>query len=38
MFGAYYSQTQKSVPTSEKTLQNGKLKMTHERGTCGLGF
>jgi hypothetical protein len=24
--------------TSKKTLPNAKLRMTHERRTCGLGF
>ncbi len=29
----------KSIPTtSRKALSNAKLKVTHERGTCGLGF
>jgi hypothetical protein len=38
MFGGYCSQTQQSIPTtSKKTLSNAKL-ITHERGTCGLGF
>ncbi len=39
MFGNNCSQTQQSNPTiSKKTLSNVKLKMAHERGTCGLGF
>jgi hypothetical protein len=28
----------KSIPTSRKALSNAKLRVTHERGTCGLGF
>jgi hypothetical protein len=39
VFGNNCSQTQQSNPTiSKKTLSNVKLKMAHERGTCGLGF
>jgi hypothetical protein len=39
MFGNNCSQTKHSNPTtSKKTLPNAKQRMTHKRGTCGLGF
>jgi len=38
MFGDYCNQTQQFVPTSKKTLLNAKLRVTHEKTTCGLGL
>jgi hypothetical protein len=39
MFGDYCNQTRQFIPTtSKKTLSNAKLRVTHEKTTCGLGL
>jgi hypothetical protein len=38
MFGDYCNQTRQFVPTCKKPLPDAKLRVTHERTTCGLGL